>query len=120
MAMTPIGSTTVPSMDTTYDVADFSGFYADHHRRAVGLAYALCGDRAIAEELAHDAFTIVAHFGQFEPPRGMCRSGRTRHPKWKNCHTRDGRRSAGVGCGRERAATPSIDHRTRHMHALYA
>lgn len=38
---------------------EFRGFYAAQHRRAVGLAYVLCGDRAAAEDLAHEAFVAA-------------------------------------------------------------
>ena len=75
-AMNPTGSTTVSSMHTP-DVADFDAFYALHHRRAVGLAYALCGDRAAAEELAHDAFTEAfrtwRRVGTFQDPGAWLR-----------------------------------------------
>jgi RNA polymerase sigma-70 factor, ECF subfamily len=36
--------------------AEFDAFYAAHYHRVVGLAYALCGDRSAAEELAQEAF----------------------------------------------------------------
>lgn len=49
---------------TEVGVVEFDAFYAAHHRRAVGLAYALCGDRAAAEDIAHEAF--VAAFRRWE------------------------------------------------------
>ncbi len=39
-------------------VADFDSYYAAQFERAVGLAYALCGNRGAAEELAQEAFSI--------------------------------------------------------------
>ncbi len=34
----------------------FEAFFADEYRRVVGLTFALCGRRGLAEELAQDAF----------------------------------------------------------------
>ena len=42
------------------EVAAFAAFYRREFPRATGLAYSLCGDWAVAEELAQDAF-LVAH-----------------------------------------------------------
>lgn len=53
-------------------LADFQAFYAEHFHRAVGLAYALCGDRSSAEELAQEAFIAAyrrwAEVGRYDDP----------------------------------------------------
>ena len=36
--------------------AEFGGYFAEHHREVGLLAYQLCGDRAVAEEVTADAF----------------------------------------------------------------
>lgn len=60
--MTPSEPATVHApaeLDVVVEVplpADFDSFYAGQFERAVGLAYALCGNRGAAEELAQEAF----------------------------------------------------------------
>ena len=44
-------------VDTDYAPAvEFEPFFAAEYRRVVGLAFVLCGRRAVAEEVAQDAF----------------------------------------------------------------
>lgn len=46
--------------DGTVEVqADFAAFYEAHWSSVAALAYTLCGNRTVAEELAQDAFTAV-------------------------------------------------------------
>jgi len=56
---------------------DFDDFYRVHQRRAVALAFVLCGDRSGAEELAHDAFADAYRrwdrVGRYEDPAGWLR-----------------------------------------------
>lgn len=56
---------------------DFEEFYRVHQRRAVALAFVLCGERGAAEELAHDAFADAYrrwdHVGGFEDPAAWLR-----------------------------------------------
>jgi RNA polymerase sigma factor (sigma-70 family) len=60
-----------------YTLESFDVFYRREYPAIVGLVYALCGRRAVAEELAQDAF-LVAHrrwdlVGRYESPGGFVR-----------------------------------------------
>ncbi len=57
--------------------ADFSEFYESEYRAVVGLAYVLCGNRSVAEDLTQDAFTDAhkawSKIGNYDNPGAWVR-----------------------------------------------
>jgi RNA polymerase sigma factor (sigma-70 family) len=74
--------------------ATFDEFYRSHRADAVRWAAALVGDRAVAEELAHDALAAVAsRFERLDNPGGYLRRVVVnRCASWHRSHARELRR----------------------------
>ncbi len=109
---------------------DFDTFYREYRDAAVRWALAVVGDRAVAEELAHDALAAMGpRLDRLDNPGGYLRRAVVnRAMSWHRSHAREQRRIHRVAAGQPTtythdthetlAALASLPHKQRVAVAL--